>query len=176
MASYLDFVKVHGRAGKRSRGLIIAGTTVIACALGRGGTTLSKREGDGATPIGEFPLRRLYFRPDRAAPPLTGLAVRRIDPTLGWSDDPADPLYNRAVRLPRDRRHERMWREDGIYDYVVVIGHNDDPPLKPMGSAIFLHLARPGFLPTEGCVAVSRHDMQRLLPRLGPRTRIIISR
>jgi L,D-peptidoglycan transpeptidase YkuD (ErfK/YbiS/YcfS/YnhG family) len=107
--------------------------------------------------------------------PSTGLRVRPLDPGLGWCDDPADPLYNRAVRLPRGGRHEGMWRDDHLYDYVVVLGYNDRPPLRPFGSAIFLHLARDGYQPTEGCVAISLGAMRRLLPRLGPTSRLTVS-
>lgn len=153
-----------------------AGGLCLPCALGRSGVTRVKREGDGATPLGRFALRRLYYRADRVAPPpRTGLPASPITPDLGWSDEPADPLYNRAVRLPRRFGHERMWRDDHLYDYVVVIGHNDAPALRPLGSAIFLHLAREGFTPTEGCVAIARSDMRRLLPRLGRNTTLLVA-
>jgi len=133
------------------------------CALGRGGIRTDKREGDGATPVGAFPLRRLMYRPDRLAPPATGLPVSAIDPGDGWCDDPADAAYNRPVRLPFAASHETLWRDDGLYDVVVVLGHNDDPPVPGLGSAIFLHVARPGWEPTEGCVALALPDLLRLV-------------
>ncbi len=133
-----------------------------------------KREGDGASPAGEFPLRKLYFRPDRAPIPRTGLPIEAITPDLGWCDDPRSGSYNRPVILPFAGSHERMWRGDRLYDLVIVIGCNDSPPRKGAGSAIFLHLARDGFAPTEGCVALRRDDMIRLLPRLGRETVISI--
>lgn len=152
--------------------MLHAGSLAIACALGRGGLTRRKREGDGATPIGSFVLRQLYFRADRVPRPRTDLPAQSINPVFGWSDDPADPLYNRAIRLPRRTRHERMWRDDHLYDYVVVLGYNDRPALRPRGSAIFLHLARTGYEPTEGCIAIAPDDMRRLLPRLAPEARL----
>ncbi len=131
----------------------------LRCALGRSGIRADKREGDGVTPAGRWPMRRLLYRPDRLAPPLTGLSVTAITPDDGWCDDPADSRYNRPVRLPCTARHERLWRDDGLYDVVVVLGHNDDPVVPEDGSAIFLHVARPDFGPTEGCVALALPDL-----------------
>ena len=106
------------------------------CALGRGGirAEADKREGDGATPAGCFTLRRVLYRPDRMAPPETSLPVAAIQPADGWCDDPADPAYNQPVHLPHPASHEEMWRADGLYDVVVVIGHNDDPVVRAWGA------------------------------------------
>lgn len=152
------------------------------CALGRSGViaAVDKREGDGMTPLGEWPIRRLLYRPDKlpvGGLAATALAAEPIDPEDGWCDDPGDPAYNRPVALPYPASHERMWREDGAYDLVVVLGHNDDPPVAGMGSAIFLHLIKPGFTPTEGCVAVERSVMESLLGqvRAGDRVRISVA-
>jgi L,D-peptidoglycan transpeptidase YkuD (ErfK/YbiS/YcfS/YnhG family) len=136
----------------------------VRCALGKGGVTPAdaKREGDGASPLGVWPIRRLLYRPDRGLPP-TALPAAPIGPDDGWCDDPADPAYNRPVTLPYGASAERMWRDDGVYDLVVVLGHNDDPPVPGLGSAIFLHLARDGYAPTEGCVALARPDLEALL-------------
>jgi L,D-peptidoglycan transpeptidase YkuD (ErfK/YbiS/YcfS/YnhG family) len=144
------------------------------CALGRGGVKVEKREGDGATPIGAWPMRRLLYRADRIAPPATVLPCAEIDPEDGWCDDPADPAYNRPVRLPYPARHERLWREDEIYDLIVVLGHNDDPVVAGLGSAIFLHAARPDYAPTEGCVALQRADLMRVLAEAGPGDRVVV--
>lgn len=137
------------------------------CALGKGGIRRDKREGDGATPAGTFPLRRVLYRADRVARPPTGLALRPIGPRDAWCDDPSHPLYNRQVRLPFGPRHERLRRADGLYDLVVVIGHNDNPPRAGMGSAIFIHVAAPSYRPTEGCIALDRRDLLRLLKDCG---------
>jgi L,D-peptidoglycan transpeptidase YkuD (ErfK/YbiS/YcfS/YnhG family) len=143
-------------------------------ALGRSGVSATKREGDGATPVGEFLLREVWYRPDRVPLPRTGLPFRPIAIDDGWSDDPADPAYNRPVKLPHKHGHERLWREDGLYDVVVPLGYNDDPPVPGLGSAIFLHCARPDWGPTEGCVAVARDALITLLPWCGPETRLRI--
>jgi L,D-peptidoglycan transpeptidase YkuD (ErfK/YbiS/YcfS/YnhG family) len=138
------------------------------CALGRSGIAADKREGDGATPAGRFPLRRVLYRADRIPAPLGALPAAPIAETDGWCDDPADAQYNRQVTLPRTGRHETLWREDGLYDLVVVVGHNDDPPVAGRGSAIFLHVARPGYAPTEGCVALALDDLWGIVGEMGP--------
>lgn len=141
----------------------------VRCALGRGGITTDKREGDGATPAGRFALRRVFFRPDRLRPPPgCRLPVTAIDPGLGWCDDPADAAYNRPVRLPFAASHEQLWREDGLYDLLAVAGYNDDPVIPGRGSAIFLHVAKPDFAPTEGCVALAQGDLIALLDHCRP--------
>lgn len=125
------------------------------CAIGRGGIAVEKREGDGVTPVGDWALRRVLYRADRLATPETALSCSAIGPDDGWCDDPADPAYNRPVRLPFAASHERMMRDDGLYDVVVVLGHNDAPVVPGAGSAIFLHVARDDYGPTEGCVALA---------------------
>lgn len=149
--------------------LDIAGRRV-RCALGRGGIkpAAEKREGDGASPAGVWPIRRVLYRPDRRPVPRTAFGVEPIAIQDGWCDDPADPAYNRPVALPYPASAERMWLEETIYDIVVVLGHNDDPVVPGMGSAIFLHLNKPGYSPTAGCVAIARADLEDLLGRAQP--------
>ena len=151
-------------------GVMRIGAVQVPCALGKGGvkSAENKREGDGASPIGVWPLRRALYRPDRGGAPVTALPVQPISPEDGWCDDPADPNYNRPVRHPYPASAERMWREDGIYDLVVVLGHNDDPVVPGLGSAIFLHLARPDYAPTEGCVALAHPHLEALLAQAQP--------
>ena len=146
----------------------------VRAAIGKGGISLDKREGDGTTPVGVFALRCLWYRADRLERPRTRLETVTIGPINGWSDDPADPAYNRPVVLPHPFGHERLWREDGLYDLIVPLGYNDDPPVPGLGSAIFLHCARPDFGPTEGCVAIARGDLLDLLADCDPTTRIDI--
>jgi L,D-peptidoglycan transpeptidase YkuD (ErfK/YbiS/YcfS/YnhG family) len=144
------------------------GEQVWRCAVGPAGVSANKREGDGATPVGRFPLRRLLYRPDRLERPTTALPTAPLSPRDGWCDDPADALYNRLVRLPYPARHERLWREDRLYDLLVVVGHNDDPVVPGAGSAVFLHVAKPDFAPTGGCVALSAGDLLAFLADAGP--------
>jgi L,D-peptidoglycan transpeptidase YkuD (ErfK/YbiS/YcfS/YnhG family) len=168
-------IQVRRRAGDPIKGSFLHLGRRATCALGRGGVSAAKREGDGATPRGRFALRRLWLKPGSGLTAPAGFPVRRIRSTDGWCDDPRHRRYNRPVALPFAMSHERMWRDDGLYDAVIEIGWNDRPAVRGRGSAIFLHLARPGYTPTEGCVAISRSDMAKLLRRLRPGTRIDIA-
>ncbi len=149
-------------------------TRRFCCALGPAGIRPDKREGDGATPAGRFALRRVMYRADRLAAPATGLPVAALTPADGWCDDPADAAYNRPVRLPHPARHERLWRADAVYDVIVVIGHNDDPPRPGLGSAVFLHVARPDYAPTEGCVALALADLLAVLAEAKPGDSLVV--
>jgi L,D-peptidoglycan transpeptidase YkuD (ErfK/YbiS/YcfS/YnhG family) len=137
----------------------------VRCSVGRSGVIAAaeKREGDGASPIGTWPMRRVFYRPDRLNPPKTHLPVVALSQEDGWCDAPEDPLYNRWVKLPYGASHEKLWLEDHVYDVIVELGYNDDPPVPFHGSAIFLHLARPDWGPTAGCVAVTLEDMLEIL-------------
>jgi len=136
---------------------------VYPCALGRGGVTQNKYEGDGATPAGDFLLRSVLFRPDRIEQPTTKLPSRTLQIHDGWCDDPEDSRYNRLVSLPYPSSAEQLWRDDHIYDVIAVIGYNDDPPIAARGSAIFLHVARKNFAPTAGCIALAIDDLLAVL-------------
>jgi L,D-peptidoglycan transpeptidase YkuD (ErfK/YbiS/YcfS/YnhG family) len=173
-AGTLSEILVVPAPGDRRRGMLLAGALHAPCALGRSGIAQWKREGDGATPAGNFRLTAVLYRPDRVSRPRTALPVTAIHPDSGWCDDPADRAYNQPVRLPYAASHERLWRADRLYDVVVVIDYNLAPAKRGAGSAIFLHIASKDFAPTEGCVSVAPATMRALLPRLGPRTRIVI--
>lgn len=160
-------MSVRARPGRPSQGLIAVGQTVFSCALGRGGITARKREGDGGTPLATMRAMWGYRRPGTGAPPPTRLRLRPIQAGMGWCDQPGDRNYNRPVRLPYAASCETLRREDHLYDVVVVLDWNMRPAIRGRGSAIFLHLAKPGYAPTEGCIAVSRRTMARLLPLFG---------
>jgi L,D-peptidoglycan transpeptidase YkuD (ErfK/YbiS/YcfS/YnhG family) len=142
------------------------------CAVGRGGVRVDKVEGDGASPIGRWPIRRVLYRADRIARPQTQFPCHTIDQLDGWCDDPSHPDYNRQVKLPFEASHEELWRNDNLYDCVVVLGHNDDPPVAAAGSAVFLHIARPSYLPTDGCAALSKEDLLAFLALAEPTTHL----
>jgi L,D-peptidoglycan transpeptidase YkuD (ErfK/YbiS/YcfS/YnhG family) len=150
----------------RADGQITWNGRPVRCALGKAGVIAAadKREGDNKSPVGLWPIRRVLYRPDVYPDgPVTDLAIQPIVPDDGWCDAPDDPAYNRPVKLPYPASAERMWRDDHVYDLVVVLGHNDDPPVPGLGSAIFLHLARQNYPGTEGCVALARADVEALL-------------
>jgi L,D-peptidoglycan transpeptidase YkuD (ErfK/YbiS/YcfS/YnhG family) len=145
------------------------------CAIGPGGIARKQAEGDGVTPIGTFPIRRVLYRADRLARPETALPLFEIAPDDGWCDAPGDLAYNRPVKLPYPASAERLWREDHAYDIVMVLGFNDDPVMPGKGSAIFLHLAQPDYAATAGCVALALPDMLAALAQLRPGDQIGIS-
>jgi L,D-peptidoglycan transpeptidase YkuD (ErfK/YbiS/YcfS/YnhG family) len=143
-------------------------------ALGRTGIRADKREGDGGTPRGRFKLVRLWWRADRALRPRTRLPVRRIGKDDGWCENPADRRYNRAISVAKGAPGDRLWRADRLYDLIIELDHNTRPRVAGRGSAVFIHVARPGFAPTAGCVALAAKPLRRLLERVGPGTRIEI--
>jgi L,D-peptidoglycan transpeptidase YkuD (ErfK/YbiS/YcfS/YnhG family) len=138
--------------------------------FGKGGhcTAADKREGDGKTPLGRWPIRAALLRPDRVAAPVTLLPWRWLRPWDGWSDGVDDPAYNRPVSLPHPFSHERLWREDGAYDIILVLGHNDAPPVPGLGSAIFWHCRQPDGRLTEGCIAMERAALAAWLGQMAP--------
>ena len=173
----LSEISVTAKPGART-GRLTAGDHTFPCAIGRTGLAGEKREGDGGTPIGTFPLRELRYRQDRMSAPDTGLPLIPIGPKDGWCDASADPAYNRPVDFPYTASAEQMWRDDHLYDLVIVVGYNDDPVVPEAGSAIFIHLAKEenGELqPTQGCVALRLDDMLALLARIDDETTISIS-
>jgi L,D-peptidoglycan transpeptidase YkuD (ErfK/YbiS/YcfS/YnhG family) len=151
------------RLSVQADGTAFLGDRVFRAALGRGGIRAIKEEGDGGTPAGLLKLRRLLYRADRVKLPRASVPREPIAPDDGWCDDPAHADYNRMIRLPHPARHEALWRADGLYDLVGVLGWNDAPVLRGRGSAIFLHIATPDLRPTEGCVALSRADLLDIL-------------
>jgi L,D-peptidoglycan transpeptidase YkuD (ErfK/YbiS/YcfS/YnhG family) len=165
---------VAGLARGAARGVVKLGGLAFPCALGRSGRRVLKREGDGATPTGCWRLLRVLYRADRVRRPATRLPVRQIAPSDGWCDAPDDRNYNRPVRHPYAASAERLWRTDSLYDIVVVLSHNRRPRVRGGGSAVFIHVAQPRYTPTEGCIALKREHVLRLLERLGAGARICV--
>lgn len=171
-----------------------------AAQIGRGRLIAAekKREGDGCTPMGVFPLRECWYRADRLPPPATALPLHIIHEDDCWCDDPADARYNRYFCLsertppltPRLRggelsvaqggdalphSFEHLWREDHAYDLIIPLGYNDAPPIPGKGSAIFLHCMHDDHRPTAGCVALNKNDLLELLPILSPQNCLSIA-
>jgi L,D-peptidoglycan transpeptidase YkuD (ErfK/YbiS/YcfS/YnhG family) len=170
----MPLVIVRGLSRAGTQGKLHLGHVHFPAALGRAGRAPKRGEGDGVTPKGRWRVRQVFYRPDREARPQTALPVFPLAPDFGWCDTPSDPNYNRLVRLPYAASHEWLWRHDHLYDLVAVLGFNDTPRARGRGSAIFLHLAHPGYRPTEGCVALERAHMLRLLALLRPGDAILI--
>ena len=170
----LSTILVRAKPGQRTRGWLMAGPLALPVALGRGGIRANKREGDGGTPRGAFRLRRVWWRADRVPRPRTQLPVRRIRGDDGWCEDPRDRHYNKPIRLAPEQPGDRLKRADHLYDLIVELDHNTRPRIAGRGSAVFVHVARPGFAPTAGCVALTAAALRRLIARASPRTRIVI--
>jgi L,D-peptidoglycan transpeptidase YkuD (ErfK/YbiS/YcfS/YnhG family) len=154
--------------------ILFCGDMSLPCAIGRGGIRMNKREGDGATPAGRYPLRRVLFRQDRIPALVTRLPAAGISRRDGWCTESRNNAYNRQITLPHPGQHEELWREDELYDVIVVIGYNDSPALPDRGSAIFLHVARPRMTPTDGCVAVPLDAVLEIVRRCDVNTVIEI--
>ena len=172
--SGLRAIHVRAAPGRRTRGWLIAGPQAFPVALGRGGILANKREGDGGTPRGRFRPVRLWWRADRHPQPATHLPVRPITDFDAWCEDPADRHYNQPVRMAAKGPGDRLRREDHLYDFIIEINHNSRPRVAGRGSAVFLHLAKPGLAPTAGCVAMPKEKLRQLLKNLGPGTEIDI--
>lgn len=161
-------------SARATAGMLAAGELRFRCSLGRSGRSYIKREGDGASPRGSFALRRLFYRSDRLRPPRAGITTRVLRDHDGWCETVGDRNYNRLVRLPYASSHERMKREDHLYDVVVELSHNERPRVQGHGSAVFFHLRRTDGGPTAGCIAVSLRDMRTILQLCGRKTRLTI--
>jgi L,D-peptidoglycan transpeptidase YkuD (ErfK/YbiS/YcfS/YnhG family) len=170
----LRSIRVNTRPGRKSQGWLVAGPLAAPVALGRAGIRADKREGDGGTPRGRFRPLRLWWRADRLPRPRTLLPIRRIGPHDAWCEDPHDRRYNQAFRRSANEPGDRLRRDDRLYDMIIEIDHNTRPRVAGRGSAVFIHVARPHFAPTAGCVALRPQDLKTLLSRINSKTRILI--
>jgi L,D-peptidoglycan transpeptidase YkuD (ErfK/YbiS/YcfS/YnhG family) len=150
------------------------GSRIFPCSWGHGGIKNLKEEGDGATPVGSFPFRRVFFRADRIEKPETLLPLQALTQQDGWCDDLNDECYNQHVTLPYKGRHEKLWREDHVYDLILVVGHNDNPIEVGKGSAIFVHVRRPEGTPTEGCVALELQDLLKVIKEVTQKSSLVV--
>ncbi|MFH0906945.1 MAG: L,D-transpeptidase family protein [bacterium] len=159
----------------KSDGTLIFNKKQYRCALGKNGITADKKEGDETTPIGCFSMRKLFYRPDRFEKvPQTNLLVQALSKEDGWSNDVDSSEYNTFVKLPHNGSYEKLWRADNLYDLIVPIGYNDNPVVSGKGSAIFMHIARDGYIPTMGCVVLSRDDFLEILGVVDVDTKVCI--
>lgn len=155
-------------------GTLSVDNVVFSCALGSSGIGKKLTEGDGLTPVGTFPLRMVHYRADRISRPETMLETRAIEEIDGWCDDPGHPAYNSQIVFPFDASAEHLWRQDHLYDVVVELGFNDHPVVPGRGSAIFIHVARPDYGSTEGCIALALNDLLVVLKKCRPGSTIQI--
>lgn len=154
--------------------LALWGSYTFRCSFGRLGFTDNKAEGDGKTPIGIFPFRQVFYRPDRIERPKTALPISPISPRCGWCDDPASPDYNKYILKPFHTSHEDLWMKKNLYDLLIVVGHNDESPIPGKGSAIFIHIASGNYGPTDGCIGLKQENLLKIIKNADLSSRLII--
>jgi L,D-peptidoglycan transpeptidase YkuD (ErfK/YbiS/YcfS/YnhG family) len=174
MRKTLKSVRFRALNRRTSQGVLMVGHMSFKAACGRSGRGYVKREGDGLSPIGNFRLEALLYRSDRVIRPVTALPAQTLRNGWAWCEAVGDRNYNRLVQVAPDGGHDILKRADHLYDFIVITSHNRRPRMQNLGSAIFFHLARDGFQPTAGCIAVSRNAMRAVLARCGPKTRLVI--
>ena len=143
------------------------------CCIGKSGTKKHKIEGDNTTPVGIFTLGNLYYRKDRVTKPYTNLKTKVIKPNMGWCNDSTSKYYNKEISIKKKISHEKLYRKDYKYDYLVVINYNIKKVIPNQGSAIFIHLTK-NYHPTVGCVGLKKKDFLILLKLIGSKTKIKI--
>ena len=144
------------------------------CAIGKSGFTTNKREGDGCTPIGTYKINEILYRNDKIKKINTNIKTRKIQLTDGWCDDPKHILYNQMIRFPFDHTAEHLYRNDNLYDILCVLNHNQNPIVPEMGSAIFIHIAKKSYAPTEGCIALKQVELLDIISAINKDTKIVI--
>jgi L,D-peptidoglycan transpeptidase YkuD (ErfK/YbiS/YcfS/YnhG family) len=147
---------------------------IYKCSLGLNGLNKTKKEGDKSTPIGIFSLGNLFVRTDRIKNLKTNFHYISIEKTMAWSDDPNSKDYNKLIKVNSDHR-EIMFRNDHIYDLILVINYNMHPIIPNKGSAIFIHISKDNNTPTQGCVALNLDDFREILITLKPSDKIRIN-
>ena len=144
------------------------------CTLGKAGVGEKKIEGDNVTPIGIYRILNIYYRKDRLKNLNTKFKINRITKNMGWCDDPKSKKYNQLIKLPTKFGHEKFYRKDHLYDLILVLNYNMKPIIKNKGSAIFIHLARRNYYPTQGCIALSKNNLLMILNKINKNTKIKI--
>ena len=158
---------------KKTRYLIFRNLK-FRCSIGKGGIKNKMKEGDNITPKGIFKLIKVYYRADKIKRIETPLKKIKIKKNMGWCDDPKSRYYNREVKIPNKFSHERLYRNDNIYDLVILLSYNVRPIIKGKGSAIFMHVAKSKYLPTEGCIALKKTHLIKILKQINSKTLIKI--
>ena len=133
----------------------------LKASIGKNGTILAddKVEGDLKTPKGRYCVTHGFYRPDKIKCPKSVIPFTPIEPHFGWCDASSHPFYNQKILKPFDASHEDLWRDDDVYDLILVTDHNTNPIVPGKGSAVFIHIARNNFEPTAGCLALLVQDL-----------------
>jgi L,D-peptidoglycan transpeptidase YkuD (ErfK/YbiS/YcfS/YnhG family) len=145
------------------------------CALGKAGVNKKIKEGDGITPKGVFKITKIYYRADKIKVVKTNIKKIKITKNMGWCDDPASQFYNRQIKLPSKFSHEKLYRNDDLYDLIAILNYNTDPVIKNKGSAIFMHISESSYKKTEGCIALKKDDLIKIVMQIKKNTKISVS-
>jgi L,D-peptidoglycan transpeptidase YkuD (ErfK/YbiS/YcfS/YnhG family) len=145
------------------------------CALGKSGIGKKRIEGDNITPKGTFKIIKIYYRKDRIKKINSVFKIIEIKKDMGWCDDPESKKYNQLIKLPSKYRHEKLFRNDRIYDLIIVLNYNMSPVIKNKGSAIFIHIAKNNYNKTKGCIALKKKDLIEIVSKIKRDTKIIIN-
>ena len=147
----------------------------LRCSIGKRGISINKKEGDKKTPKGKFKLKYILYRKDRMPNLKTKLKKIEIKKNMGWCDDPGSKHYNKIINYPFKYSAEKLWRKDNIYDVIIIIDYNLNPIIKNKGSAIFLHIAKQRYKPTNGCIAVSKKNIKLISLEINKKTKLQIN-
>ena len=158
----------------KNPGYLIYKNSKFRCSLGINGIKNKKKEGDGITPKGIFKLKKIYYRNDKVKNIVTKVKKIKITKDMGWCDDPKSKFYNKLIRLPSKFGHEKLYRKDDIYNLIIVLDYNMNPVTKNKGSAIFIHLAKKNYKPTQGCVGLKQNDLIKLVKMIKKNQKIKI--
>ncbi len=145
------------------------------CALGKGGVKKKTMEGDNITPKGIFKIIKIYYRPDKIKKIKTLIKKIKIKKNMGWCDDPSSRFYNKLINLPTKYTHEKLYRNDSLYDLIVVLSYNTNPIIKNKGSAIFIHIAKNSYKKTKGCIALKKEHLIEIISKIKKNTKIKIN-
>ena len=146
---------------------------ILKCSIGKNGIKSKKKEGDKCTPRGVFTLGKLYYRADRVKKPSSKIATKIIKKDMGWCNDVSSDLYNKEIKINKKILHEKLFRNDNLYDYLIIINYNTKNIKSGKGSAIFLHLTN-NYKKTAGCIAVTKKDLLIILKLIDKKTNINI--
>ena len=151
------------------------GNYKVKCAVGKRGIATKKKEGDLITPKGKFKIKYILYRKDRVYSLKTKIKKIIIKKDMGWCNDSASQKYNKLIRFPSRYSAEKLYRSDNSYDIILVLDFNFKPIIKGKGSAIFIHVAKKSFKRTEGCVAIKKLNLIKLIKEINPNTKVKIS-
>tara|TARA_B100001057_G_C22179024_1_gene692524 strand:- start:59 stop:559 length:501 start_codon:yes stop_codon:yes gene_type:complete len=144
------------------------------CALGKRGIAYKRKEGDLITPKGEYKIKFILYRKDRLKKITSKIKLIVIKKNMGWCDDPNSNHYNKLVKLPYEYNYEKLYKKENIYDIILVLDYNMNPVIKNRGSAIFIHIAKKNYKKTEGCIAIKKKSLLKIIKDIKKNTKVKI--